>query len=126
MASNSNTSIEVRTHLAQKSLHPTEAWLQAFLTSQRPTTPLPAIKSTALFRLLASDFTQSLQQTSISCFPTTIAAADVKNRHCAGPTAVQVIDIEDVGSSNWSQLESIESSERGETTSADAGAGSED
>lgn len=107
---------EIKAHLVQKSLSPTDAWLHTFLSSQRATTPLPALKSTALFRLLASDFTQSLQQTPVSTFPADIASVDVKSRLLPGPLAVQVIDVEDVGSSKWSQLESIESAERGETT----------
>ena len=33
-----------------------------------------------------------------------------------GPIAVQVLDIEDIGRSRWSQVEALEAQERGETT----------
>lgn len=42
--------------------------------------------------------------------------AEIKERKLDGAIPVQVIDVEDVGRSRWSQVEAIESEERGETT----------
>jgi len=41
---------------------------------------------------------------------------NVKERHLRGPMAVQVLDVEDIGRSRWSQVEAIEAQERGEKT----------
>ena len=40
---------------------------------------------------------------------------NVKDLRIPGPVPVQVLDIEDVGRSRWSQVEAIEMEERGET-----------
>ncbi|KAB8659317.1 hypothetical protein FH972_026206 [Carpinus fangiana] len=107
---------QIRSHLASKHLVATEAWLTAVLTTQRPTTPLPALKSTILFRLLASDFTKSLSVTSTSCFPPDVLDTSRQERLIHGPIPVQILDIDDIGHSKWSQIETIEAVERGETT----------
>ncbi|KAJ9659797.1 hypothetical protein H2201_007233 [Coniosporium apollinis] len=113
----SNLAQEIAAHLASKSLSPSPTWLtNTFLPTIRPTTPLPALKQTALFRLLASDITQTLQRTPTSVFPADIHNATIRERRLAGPIAVQVLDIEDIGRSRWSQVEALEAAERGETT----------
>ena len=40
----------------------------------------------------------------------------MKSQLLPGPIAVQVLDIEDIGRSRWSQVEALEAQERGETT----------
>ena len=116
MAAATSLATQISNHLAAKSLHANPAWLNSFLSSQRPTTPLPALKQTALFRLLASDITKSLQRLPTSTFPADILNAEIKERKLSNAIPVQVIDVEDVGRSRWSQIEAIESEERGETT----------
>ena len=101
---------------ATKSLTPNPTWLSSFLTTQRPTTPLPALSQTACFRLLASNIIASLTTASTTCFPQDVHNANVKERRLAGPIAVQVLTVEDISKSRWEQIEAIEALERGEGT----------
>lgn len=91
-------------------------WLNWFLTSRGPTPPpLPALISTAHFRILASDITTSITPRNASeSFPQGAGDVTVKERHLQANIIVQVLDINDVGSSKWSQIEAIERVERGE------------
>lgn len=104
--------------LSTKSLPVSEPWLSQFLASQRSTnTPFSALTQTALFRLLASDFTHSLSTTPLTSnhlIQQEISNPAVRERRLQGPIPVQVLDIEDIGSSVWSQVEAIERIERGE------------
>lgn len=99
-----------------KCLTPNQAWLSAFIRTQRPTTPLPVLTQTALFRLLASDIADSLAPDASSCFPSDIHNAGVKERQVKGPVVAQVLAVEDMSRSRWEQIEAIESLERGEGT----------
>ncbi|KZF21823.1 hypothetical protein L228DRAFT_248575 [Xylona heveae TC161] len=116
MATASPIATQISTHLSTtKHMIPSTNWLASFISSQRPTTPLAALKQTALFRLLASDITQSLSKdNSATLFPPDIHNAQIQERNLAGPIAVQVLDIEDMGRSRWSQVEALEAAERGE------------
>ncbi|EFR02875.1 hypothetical protein MGYG_05876 [Nannizzia gypsea CBS 118893] len=110
----------IRDHLLNtKSLPVSEVWLSEFLSAQRPgTTPLAALTQTALFRLLASDFTNSLEIPSSNLrqvLPTDVTDPSIKERCISGPVPVQIFDIEDIGTSIWSQVEAIERIERGES-----------
>lgn len=116
MASGTALIQEIAIHLQSKSLQATPAWLNKFVSAQRQSTPLPAVKQTALFRVLASDIRQTLQATPASCFPNDVLNASIKERRIPGPIAVQVVDVEDMGKSRWSQVEEMEAAERGETT----------
>lgn len=100
---------------ATKSLTPSNRWLSTFLTTQRPTTPVPALTQTACFRLLASDITKSLTTASL-CFPQDVHNANVKECRLTGSIAVQVLAVEDMSKSRWEQIEAIEALERGEGT----------
>lgn len=102
--------------LTTKSLPVSPAWLSQFLSSQRlSTTPLSAVTQTALFRLLASDFTTSISTSTASTqLPVDISDPAVKERRIAVDIPVQVLDIEDISTSLWSQVESLERVERGE------------
>jgi RecQ-mediated genome instability protein 1 len=111
-----NVAAELMQHLAAKHLHPKPAWLQSFLKTTRPNTALAALKQTCLFRLLATDITSSLDQPAASVLPADVLKGQVQSRHLAGPIICQVLDIEDIGQSRWSQVEAIEARERGEMT----------
>ncbi|KAJ5396708.1 hypothetical protein N7509_004821 [Penicillium cosmopolitanum] len=85
--------------LNTKSLAVSQNWLNTFLTtsnSAQRNLPASALTKTALFRVLASDFRESLSRSPSSIL------------------SLQVLDIEDIGTSLWSQVEAIERVERGE------------
>ncbi|GME38967.1 Mediated genome instability protein Rmi1 protein [Neofusicoccum parvum] len=115
-----NLTAELTTHLTSKGLPPSPHWLTHTLlpTLRNPTsTPLPAIKQTALFRLLATDITAALAHSpAANRLPPATASGVVKELVIPGPVAVQVLDVEDVGRSRWSQVEALEARERGEMT----------
>lgn len=100
---------------------------------------LSILRSTAATRLLVSDFTTSLTASQPQLQPSTplparpgesfssgsssnwllpagVANPALQELRLPGPIPVQVLDIEDIGSSAWSQVEAIEKVERGETT----------
>ncbi len=99
-----------------KSLHPTSTWLEAFLSTQKPSTPLQVLVSSAAFRILASPITETLSRTPTSCFPPDVQSASIKERRLAGPIVAQILDIEDMSKSRWEQIEAMEALERGEGT----------
>ncbi|OQO01531.1 hypothetical protein B0A48_12566 [Cryoendolithus antarcticus] len=105
----------IATHLASKNVPPTPAWLASFLPSIRTSTPLQALQKTALFRILATDITTTLATIPATSLPANIANAAVKELRLPGPIVVQVLDIEDIGHSRWSQFEALEAQKRGET-----------
>lgn len=117
--------------LSRYSLPVTDQWITSFLSTVRqPPPPLPALASTAHFRLLNTDFTSSLigQDSNfattatpssaanevIGLLPRTISDVQVKSLLLNSNIPVQVLDIEDIGASKWSQVEAIERVERGE------------
>ena len=113
--SGSNVAGELRKALSRKGLHPTDEWMASFLATQRPTTPGPALASTATFRLLASNITQTLDNASTAGFPADIHNAAVRDRHLMrGDLIVQIMDVEDMSRGRWEQIEALEAIERGE------------
>lgn len=105
--------------LTTKSLPVSTEWLSSFLASisqNQQRAPPSALAQTALFRLLTTDFTKALS-TSVpsTLLPRDISDPSIKERRISGAVPVQVLDIEDIGSSMWSQVEKIEQIERGET-----------
>ncbi|KAE8357637.1 hypothetical protein BDV27DRAFT_170322 [Aspergillus caelatus] len=103
--------------LSSKSLPVSAAWLNNFVasTAHQRNVPLSALTQTALFRILASDFRDSLStRTPSSLLPVDIFDPTVQERRLQGSIPVQVLDIEDIGTSIWSQVEAIERVERGE------------
>lgn len=116
MSQHININQEVTQHLTAKGLHPTPQWLASFLSTVRPTTAPAAVKQTALFRLLASDITTSLARNATSTFPPNVLDGTKKERVLSGPIVVQILDIEDIGRSRWSQVEELEAQARGEMT----------
>lgn len=119
-----NLTTELTHHLRTKHLPPKDSWIQSFLSTQnqnqngRPPPPLPALKQTALFRLLNTDITTSISTQTpggAAVFPSDIAAANPPTeRTTSGTILVQVLDVQDVSSSRWSQIEALEARERGE------------
>jgi len=107
---------ELTQHLSARHLDPTTAWLQSFVSTTRPNTPLPAIKQTAVFRLLATDITATIKPSATCVFPSDILDGTTPSRLVPGPVLCQIVDMEDIGHSRWSQVESIEAQERGEMT----------
>ena len=105
---------QIHNFLLAKGIPPTAAWMDTFLPAIRPNTPIAALQRTALFRILATDLTASVQPTNI--FPANVSSPETQEVNLAGPIAVQVLDIEDIGHSRWSQVENIEAHERGEMT----------
>ncbi|OKL56855.1 hypothetical protein UA08_08005 [Talaromyces atroroseus] len=106
--------------LASKSLPVSPTWISNFLASipqNQQRAPLSALTQTALFRILTSDFTNSLSTstTPSASLPRDISDPAVKERRISGPVPVQVLDIEDIGTSLWFRIEKIEQVERGET-----------
>lgn len=124
MAASSNLVTDLTTHLTSRGLPPSPTWLtQTLLPSlpQRPNTPLAATRQTALFRLLATDITTTAclaHSPTANRLPADVATGGVavKQTVVPGPVAVQVLDVEDVGRSRWSQVEALEARERGEGT----------
>ncbi|KAH7137921.1 RecQ mediated genome instability protein-like protein Rmi1 [Dendryphion nanum] len=112
----SNLLAELNKYFHGRHLHPSPAWLQSFISGARTNMPLPALQKTALFRLLATDITTSMIPPSTSLLPDNILNGTLPSRSVTGPIVCQVFDIEDIGHSRWSQVETIEAKERGETT----------
>lgn len=104
--------------LHSKSLPLSRSWLDTFIatsTNAQRSVPLVATTQTALFRVLSSDIRETLStQNAASLLPTNISDASHKERRLQGPVPLQVLDIEDIGASLWSQTEAIERVERGE------------
>lgn len=104
------------TLLNTKSLPVSQHWLQTYCNSINPSSnavPLQALVHTALYRILHSDIqdTLSIDRT----LPTDVFNPAIKERVIAGVAIpVQVVDIDDIGSSAWNQIEAIERVERGE------------
>ncbi|KAH0334263.1 hypothetical protein KCU81_g9532, partial [Aureobasidium melanogenum] len=106
----------VKTFLDSKGLSATSAWIESFVSSSRQGTPLPALQKTALFRILASDITSSIKASPTNTLPPNALNPTVKELRVPDSIPLQVLDIEDIGRSAWSQVEAIEAQERGETT----------
>ncbi|KAJ5725877.1 uncharacterized protein N7483_007234 [Penicillium malachiteum] len=101
---------------SSKGLCVSPAWLNNFLSSStQRNIPASALTKTALFRVLASDFRESLSKNPTSVLPDDVYNPHICERRLQGPIPVQIVDIEDIGSSLWSQVEAIERVERGES-----------
>jgi RecQ-mediated genome instability protein 1 len=107
---------EITSHLLAKGIDANPSWVRAFVGTSRPGVPAAALKQTALFRLTVSDITTTVQSNPNSTFPADVLDASQRERILSGPILVQIIDVEDIGRSRWSQIEAIEADERGETT----------
>ncbi|KAK6350961.1 hypothetical protein TWF718_004140 [Orbilia javanica] len=107
--------IQISGHLVStKSILPSQSWLATFLSTQKPNLPFQSLTQTALFRLLASEITVSVQPTPENTFPSTIHDIKTSSSRLKGPVVAQIVDVEDIGHSKLSQLDALESAERGE------------
>lgn len=112
----------VLTSLTSQSLPlPSHAWLTALLSSRtNPPPPLPSLTATARARLLAADLTTpdllDPSYTASHSLPPDIARPDVRSTTLARDVVLQVLDIENLSKSRWSQVEELEALARGEGT----------
>lgn len=116
MAAKAQLAEAISNFLVQRAMPPTQVWLDSFIASVRQNSPLPALQKTALFRLLASDITTSIQSNALNTLPQNALDPQVKQQILSGPLVLQVLDVEDIGRSRWSQLEALEAHARGEST----------
>lgn len=107
---------QITSQLGTKHLTPSQPWLASFLTTQKSTTPVPALASTASFRLLASDISKCLDRNATGAFPNDVSNVNFKERKLQGQIVAQVLAVEDMSKSRWEQVEAIEALERGEGT----------
>jgi RecQ-mediated genome instability protein 1 len=118
MATDPTIHAQITTTLLQKhSLPVSPAWLSTHVSASRsgPSPPVASLTQTALFRLLASDFTSSLTKTNPNTlFPASINDPNIKEQRLNGNVPVQLLSVEDIGDSKWSQIEAMERVERGE------------
>lgn len=102
----------ISAYLASKGISPATSWLTSLTSSTRPAVPLQSLQQTAYFQILASDITTSVQPTT--SFPQQLSDRNIVEQRYAGPILVQLLDIEDIGASVWSQIEAIDAQERGD------------
>lgn len=108
---------QIASHLlTTKSLPVSRSWLQTFTTTTTTSNvPLSTLAQAALYRILNSDIRETLSTNrTSSLLPVDISDPTVKERRLSYLIPVQVLDIEDIGTSVWSQVEAIERVERGE------------
>ncbi|MCJ1307872.1 hypothetical protein MMC25_001520 [Agyrium rufum] len=99
-----------------KGLTPLRTWVSDFLSSQKQGVNINALIQTAAFRLLASDITQTFDQSVRSCLPSDLTNGQIKERRLEGSIIFQILNIEDISKSRWQQIKAIEALERGEGT----------
>ncbi|WPG97974.1 Hypothetical protein R9X50_00075700 [Acrodontium crateriforme] len=110
------TTAFLATYLSSRHVPPTSAWLQTLVPTLRLNIPMVALQKTALFRLLATDLMVSIDKSQVSTFPVGITDPGAREKRLRSFITVQILDIEDIGRSRWSQVDAIEAHERGETT----------
>lgn len=94
---------------------PKDQWLNTFLASITNTSqPLPALTSTAHFRLIQTDFTTTLSAERQQLFHKDIADVNRKDIAVQHDTLVQILNIQDISTSKYHQIEAIERIEQGE------------
>ncbi|KAG6011066.1 hypothetical protein E4U21_000097 [Claviceps maximensis] len=116
-----HTSRLLRTQITSQNLPcPSPSFLASLISTRSPTPPLASLAATAKARLLACDLTTSdlIDSSQLSSFPAEIldAAPRVQELSLQRDVCVQVLDIENLASSRWEQIEELEAIERGERT----------
>ncbi|KAH8174789.1 recQ mediated genome instability protein [Sarocladium implicatum] len=112
-----DTTAQLRSSVISLSLPPPSSeFLTTLTTSRSPPPPLPSLIATAKARLLAADLTSSslIDQSAIAILPE--SAVQAKEVTLPRNVHVQILDIEDIAHSRWSQADELEAVERGETT----------
>ncbi|KAF4334729.1 mediated genome instability Rmi1 [Fusarium beomiforme] len=104
--------------LAQSLPHPSTAFLNSLISTRSLPPPLPSLLATAKARLLAADLTGStiINTNSLQSFPSDADSTESREKRLPRPVHVQVLDIENLASSRWEQVEEMEAVARGETT----------
>ncbi|KAB5518224.1 RecQ mediated genome instability protein Rmi1 [Coniochaeta sp. 2T2.1] len=115
----------ILTSLTTQSLPlPSKTWLTPILTARNPAPPLPSLLATVRARLLASDFTSpgllDASYTTSHSLPAELSSqppqAHTKSTTLSRDVVFQVLDIENLSKSRWSQVEELEAIARGEGT----------
>ncbi len=109
---------QISTALTSLSLPaPSQTWLQTIISARTPPAPLPSLIATAKTRLLAADLTSpGLLAPTAAGLPASIANAAVQEARLPRDVVLQVLDVENLSSSRWQQVEELEAIERGEQT----------
>jgi RecQ-mediated genome instability protein 1 len=111
MATSTDLSSSIAASLTASHLSPTPKFLQ---TLPKSSAPLRAQQKTAHFHLLRAHLPDAVVAMPDNTFPTAQPDANKLEARLRGPIPVQVLDIEDIGRSRWTQVEGIEAIERGE------------
>ncbi|KAG6062653.1 hypothetical protein E4U32_002091 [Claviceps aff. humidiphila group G2b] len=112
----------LRTQITSQNLpYPSPSLLAILISTRSPPPPLPSLVATAKTRLLACDLTTSelIDPAQLPSFPAEIlppAGANAQEVPLRQNICVQVLDIENLTSSRWEQIEELEAIERGERT----------
>ncbi|KAG6144668.1 hypothetical protein E4U46_006917 [Claviceps purpurea] len=112
----------LRTQITSQNLpYPSPSLLASLVSTRSPPPPLPSLVATAKTRLLACDLTTSelVDPAQLPSFPAEIlppAGANAQEVPLRQNICVQVLDIENLASSRWEQIEELEAIERGERT----------
>lgn len=106
----------LRQYLTYKGLTPADEWWTQLVPTLRLGLPLVSLQKTVEYKIIASDITASLDKTKVAALPSNALDATVKEQRLPDPIVAQILDIEDIGRSRWSQVELLEQQERGEMT----------
>jgi RecQ-mediated genome instability protein 1 len=109
---------QLRTAITSQNLPlPSPSLLHSLNISRTPPLPLASLVATAKARLLASDISSSpLVDPALTSLPLGIDDPQVKEAKLPRDVHVQVLDVEDLSVSRWTQITEMEDVERGEMT----------
>lgn len=103
---------------SQQLPRPSLAWLWTLVSARTPPPPIASLCATARARLLGTDLTTPsllhADYVSSHCLPPDIANPKVRNTNLDRDVVLQVLDIENLSKSRWSQVEELEALARGE------------
>ncbi|KAI1112861.1 hypothetical protein F5Y14DRAFT_239313 [Nemania sp. NC0429] len=109
---------QIRSGLQNQGLPPpSAAWIRTALPNRNPLPPLPALLATVKTRFLAADLTNPLLFDAPSpALPPNSSNPEVREVKLTRDIPVQVLDIENLSTSKWDQVEALEAIVRGEQT----------
>ncbi|KAI1166065.1 hypothetical protein F5B18DRAFT_119718 [Nemania serpens] len=109
---------QIRSGLQNQGLPPPSvAWIRTAMPNRNPLPPLPALLATVKTRFLAADLTNPVLFDAPSpAFPPNSSNPEVREMKLTWDIPVQVLDIENLSTSKWNQVEEIEAIVRGEQT----------
>lgn len=117
-----DTSGQLRASLIAQNLPtPSTAFLNSLITARNPPPPLPSLLASAKARLLACDLSNanpssSIIDDSLAGYPSGVEDVHSEETTFSRQIHVQVIDVENLSSSRWEQIEELEAIEKGERT----------